>query len=150
MRKGVRQSVDRGYLKPLEGNRKNLDILLNAKALRVITDGDRAVGVEFQVNGDQVFRISCSREVILTAGALETPNILLHSGIGDLTQLTRHGIAPVANLPGVGRNLQDHIRCPIEFTTNKKWPDAGNVNAASFWLWTQKGKEYICLVTING
>lgn len=136
----MRQNVDRNYLQPLEGNRKNLDILLNTRAVKVVTDGDRAVGVEFQVNGDQVFRIACSREVILTAGALETPTLLMRSGIGDLTQLARVGVAPVADLPGVGRNLQDHIRCPLEFTTNKKWPDTGLVSAASFWVWNERGE----------
>lgn len=104
---GRRQSVAANYLHPFL-DRPNLTLLTGAMTHRITLEDKRAVGVEFAWQG-QVHRIRASTEVILSTGAINTPKILMLSGIGDREELTRHGIDTVQHLPGVGRNFQDHI-----------------------------------------
>ncbi|NNM52303.1 MAG: choline dehydrogenase [Pseudomonadales bacterium] len=105
-RDGERWSAYRAYLKP-HLSRPNLHIETHAHVERILLLGGRAVGVEFR-QGGHVQRIMARREVILCAGALQSPQILMLSGIGDAEHLQKHGIAINHNLPGVGKNLQDH------------------------------------------
>ncbi len=105
VRDGVRVSTALAYLLPARG-RPNLTILAGAHVARVLFEGTRAVGVEFVRKG-AVERTYAAR-VTLSAGAIATPAILLRSGVGPAAEVAAHGIAPVLDLPGVGRNLIDH------------------------------------------
>jgi choline dehydrogenase-like flavoprotein len=104
---GERWSAARGYLHPHIGKRPNLAVECGARVLRILVENGRAVGVEIR-QGGEVKTFRARREVIVSAGALQSPQILLLSGIGDAAQLKAHGIAVVHHLPGVGADLQDH------------------------------------------
>lgn len=107
-RNGRRCSSAVGYLRPAL-LRPNLTVLSNAHVLRLVFRGRRAVGVEYAVKGDDTTRLAeAGEEVILTAGAIGSPKLLMLSGIGPADHLRRHGIEIIQDLPGVGRNLQDH------------------------------------------
>ncbi len=105
-RDGRRLSTARAFLKPAEG-RKNLSVLTGAEARRIRIRDGRASGVEIGVKGASV-AVAAERELILSAGAVLSPKLLMLSGIGDGADLRTHGIEVVRHLPGVGRNLQDH------------------------------------------
>lgn len=102
---GERSNVARGYLTPIM-DRPNLSVITGAKVSRVLLDGKTATGVEYVIAG-QPRRISAKR-VILSGGAINSPQLLLLSGIGAEAQLAPHGIKQTHDLPGVGQNLQDH------------------------------------------
>ncbi len=106
-RNGERFSAAKAYLTPHLG-RPNLKVLTDARTTRILMDGRRAVGVEASVGG-QLQQFKAAREVLLSAGALQSPQILMLSGIGNAAQLRQHGIAVVHDLPGVGSNLHDHV-----------------------------------------
>jgi choline dehydrogenase len=106
MRNGERCSTATAFLQPAR-NRSNLHILTRARTLRVVIEGDRAIGVDY-FDGTQVVRIHASREVILSAGAIDSPKLLMLSGIGHAAQLESHGLEVRTALPGVGANLCDH------------------------------------------
>ena len=89
------------------GNRANLCVETHAHATRILFEGKRAVGVEYR-QGKEVKQIRARREVIVSSGAFQTPQLLMLSGVGDSVALGKHGIATVHHLPGVGQNLQDH------------------------------------------
>jgi choline dehydrogenase len=103
---GRRLSVFDTYVRPVL-DRPNLTVLTEALVHRVIFAGRRAAGVEVVLQG-QLHRIDAVQQVVLSAGAINTPRMLMHSGIGDGEELKRLGIPLVQHLPGVGRNLQDH------------------------------------------
>ena len=103
---GERMSSSRAFLEPAS-RRGNLTIITGALTRKVIVEGGRAAGVEIS-SGRQVFRVDARREVIIAAGAINSPQLLMLSGIGPAEELKRHGIDVVLDLPGVGENLQDH------------------------------------------
>jgi choline dehydrogenase len=105
---GRRWSAARGFLKPVLG-RDNLTLLTGAETTRVLFDGRRAVGVEYR-SAAGVRRVMAEREVVLAAGAIASPKLLQLSGVGSGAMLQEMGIPAVANLPGVGANLQDHLQ----------------------------------------
>lgn len=107
IRNGRRQSVFRSYVAPLLGQ-PGLRVLTGAKVTRVLVENGRAVGVEIDHDG-RTERIRAALEVVLSTGAVNTPKLLMQSGIGAADDLREFGIPVVANLPGVGRNYQDHI-----------------------------------------
>ena len=104
--RGERCSAARAYLWP-HRSRPNLRITANAQVQRLLFDGRRAVGVEVKVGG-LTRRLRARREVVLSAGAIQSPQLLMLSGIGDAAQLQAQGIPVLHHLPGVGANLQDH------------------------------------------
>ena len=106
MRHGERCSSATAFLKPAR-DRRNLHVFVNARILRVVIDGDRATGVDY-FDGAQVVRITATQEIIMSAGAIDSPKLLMLSGIGDPAHLKPHGIAVKQPLPGVGTNLCDH------------------------------------------
>lgn len=106
-RDGFRCSTATAYLAPAR-RRSNLRVIKAAHATRVLFEGKRAVGVEYR-QGGVVRQVRARREVILSAGAVNTPQLLQLSGVGDPALLKRHGIDVVHAAPSVGRNLQDHI-----------------------------------------
>ena len=105
---GERWSAAKGYLTPLLGQRANLQVLTNVQVTRVLLDGLRATGVELR-EGGALRQLQARREVLLCAGALQSPQLLMLSGIGDGAQLQQHGIAVQHHLPGVGMHLHDHV-----------------------------------------
>jgi choline dehydrogenase-like flavoprotein len=106
--------------------RSNLRVETAAHATRILFDGKRAVGVEYR-QGKETKQIRARREVILSAGAFQSPQILMLSGIGDAAALQKQGIASVHHLPGVGQNLQDHPDFVFGFTS-----DAPHFSGLSF------------------
>lgn len=104
---GERCSASKAYITPQRG-RSNLTVITQAHTRRVLMDGKRATGVEYE-QGGQLQQLHAAREVVLSAGAFGTPQLLMLSGIGPQEQLQAHGIATVHTLPGVGQNLQDHV-----------------------------------------
>ncbi|SEA31911.1 GMC family oxidoreductase [Microbulbifer marinus] len=101
---GRRCSAAAAYLHPVK-NRPNLSVFTRSQAARLLFKGDRVTGVEL-LNGK---RILANKEVLLCAGAIQSPQLLLLSGIGPEQELKEFGIVPQAHLPGVGKNLQDHL-----------------------------------------
>lgn len=106
-KEGERWSVARAYLLPYLGQRANLVAKTGAQATRILFEGRRAVGVEFRQGGETRV-VRARREVILAAGAFQSPQLLMLSGIGDGQALGALGIPVLHHLPGVGQNLQDH------------------------------------------
>lgn len=107
IRNGKRHSSAAAYLRPAL-SRPNLDVIVNALTHRVTVERGRATGVEFRVNG-RVQRVDADREVLLSAGVINSPQILMLSGIGDASALQVAGVGCKTDLPGVGQNLQDHL-----------------------------------------
>jgi choline dehydrogenase-like flavoprotein len=112
-RKGARWSTADAYLKPAL-RRRNLTLHTEAVVTRVIFDGKRAVGVEFEQLGARRV-VNARREVVLCGGAINSPQLLMLSGIGDGNHLAEHNIDVVHDAPGVGGNLLDHLVVPIGF-----------------------------------
>src|SRR3954454_13511010 len=115
---GVRQSQTVAFLRPVLGA-PNLTVLTGTRATRLLLERGRCVGVE--VGGKE---LRADREVVLCAGTIESPKLLLLSGIGPGDELGRHGIEVVADLPGVGRNLHDHVLSPVIFAASRPVPAA--------------------------
>ncbi|MBE0612988.1 MAG: GMC family oxidoreductase N-terminal domain-containing protein [Burkholderiales bacterium] len=116
-RKGMRSSSATAYLRPARA-RRNLSVTTRALARRVLFQGRRAVGVEFERHGEiQMARARC--EVLISGGAINSPQLLMLSGVGDASRLAAFGIAPVMQLPGVGRNLQDHLQARVVFKAKR-------------------------------
>ena len=107
---GKRCDAVSAFLKPIENNKK-LKIKLNTLVTKIIIKNKKAIGIEILTNGK--FEKIFGEEIILTAGSLVTPKILMHSGIGDENLLNKFDIPIVENLRGVGKNLQDHHEVPI-------------------------------------
>lgn len=107
IKNGERCSAAKAYLTP-NLSRPNLTVITHALTEKVLIENDRAVGVRYKVKG-QVHEIKASKEVVLSAGAFGSPQIMMLSGIGPQAHLQEHGISVVKDLPGVGQNLQDHI-----------------------------------------
>lgn len=114
--RGARFSTADAYLKPAR-KRANLSVITGAHVTRVLFDGTRATGVEYLKDGT-THVITAGKEVILSGGAINTPQLLMLSGIGDEAQLREHGIPVVHHLPGVGRNLLDHLVSLIGFAVD--------------------------------
>ena len=116
-RNGWRNSSAVAYLKPAR-DRKNLRVETGAHATGLILKGRRAAGVRYRQNG-VVHEAHAAREVILSAGSLQSPQLLQLSGIGPAALLKNHGIDVVHNLPGVGQNLQDHLQFRLMYRVSK-------------------------------
>jgi choline dehydrogenase len=112
-RKGRRASTARAYLHPVM-SRPNLTVSLNSLTTRVLIENGRAVGVKYVKDG-QTFEVRAQREIVLAGGAYNSPQLLMLSGIGPADELREHGIPVAVDLPGVGRNLHEHPRVPVEF-----------------------------------
>jgi choline dehydrogenase len=113
VRNGIRSSTARAFLRPIR-SRSNLKVETHALAQRILFDGRRATGVEFRQGADTVIA-RARREVIVSTGAIKTPQLLLLSGVGPADQLAAHGIPVVLDRPGVGENLQDHLQMLLTY-----------------------------------
>jgi len=140
--KGQRWSAANAYLKPAL-KRSNLD-LHNCLARRIIMDGKRAVGVEVQ-RGSDVYIVHARREVIIAASAINSPKLLMLSGIGPAAHIKETGINVIADRPGVGQNLQDHLElyiqqaCTQPITLFKYWNLFGKMRVGIEWLLNKSG-----------
>ena len=132
VRDGKRQSIFRSYVYPLMAQ-PNLTVLTGALATRILFNHRSATGVEFQCQG-KTLHVDAIRQVILSLGAIHTPKLLMQSGIGDEDELKRAGIPVLEALPGVGRNLHDHVAfgCVWE-NTGKTPPRVPRSQTACFW-----------------
>lgn len=117
IRDGVRCSTSLAYLSPAL-RRPNLTVLTGALVERIRFDGKTARGITFVQHGARR-EIHAAREVILCAGTIGSPHLLMLSGIGDREHLRSHGIAPLAHLPGVGADLQDHVVAPVRYRSKQ-------------------------------
>ena len=109
---GKRWSAAQAYLHPVL-KRPNLTTQDRAMTLRVLFEGDKAVGVEYEHKGE-IKQVKATKEVILSGGAINSPQLLMLSGVGDEKHLKEHGIPLVHHLPGVGQNLQDHLEVYVQ------------------------------------
>ena len=142
--KGWRCSTAVGYLKPARG-RANLRVETEAQAAGLVIENGRAVGVRYR-QGGEMKTARCRAEVLLAAGAIQSPQLLQLSGIGPGALLSQHGIPVVCDLPGVGENLQDHLQIRLTFecsrpiTTNdalNSW--IGQARLGMQWLFKRTG-----------
>lgn len=117
IRQGKRWSTSFAFLRPALG-RPNLTVETEAHLLRVLVESGRAVGVEFE-QGGEVLTARANAEVILSAGTVNSPQALLLSGIGPADELSAAGVKAVHDLPGVGKNMQDHVDCVMAWQCTK-------------------------------
>lgn len=121
---GHRLSAADAYLTPAR-ERPNLRVVTGALVHRVLLSAGRCVGVEYSV-GPELVTVACRREVLLSAGAVGTPQVLLRSGIGPAHHLTAVGVDVALDLPGVGENLHDHATAGVTYATAEPVPDSVN------------------------
>jgi choline dehydrogenase len=135
---GRRCSPAVGYLKPALG-RPNLAVETGVLGLRVRFDGKRAVGVEVSRDSETIY-FPARREVILSSGAIESPKLLMLSGVGDAEALAAHGIPVIHHSPGIGGNLQDHLLVRFFFRTHP----IGTLNErlGTWWRKAATGAHY--------
>ena len=131
-RNGLRRSTAVSFLNPVR-NRPNLSIETGCRVTRIKIENGRAVGVEL-AKGQGTEFIRADREVILSAGAINSPRLLMLSGIGNSDELKKVGIEPVHELPGVGKNLQDHVNTNIHVQTKQKISYDGHDKFPRAWL----------------
>jgi choline dehydrogenase len=130
-RAGKRQSVFRSYVFPYM-DRPNLTVLTHALVTRLTFAGTRATGVEISYRG-KTRRIAAESEVVLSLGAINTPKVLMQSGIGDQAELHRLGIPVLQHLPGVGQNFQDHPAFGCIWEYQEALPPRNNLGEATFF-----------------
>ncbi|HKC93825.1 MAG TPA: GMC family oxidoreductase N-terminal domain-containing protein [Nitrospira sp.] len=153
VRDGRRQSIFRTYVYPLM-DQPNLTVLTGALVTRILFEGHQATGVQFTYQGRTV-RADAAREVILSLGAIHTPKLLMQSGIGDEAELKRVDIPMLQALPGVGRNLQDHVAfgCVWENAgepstqiprseTSCFWRTTATLEAPNFYVYSHGGPDF--------
>src|SRR5262249_39386228 len=152
MRKGVRSSTAGGYLKQAR-RRANLKVVSQALATRIVFDGRRATGIEYLV-GNEKCRASANAEVIVAGGAFNSPQLLQLSGLGPASLLQSHGVTVVADAPGVGDDLNDHIsgrimlRCKEPITLNdavRNW--TGRLTHGLHYILTRRG--YLAIPAVS-
>jgi choline dehydrogenase len=132
VRDARRHSLFRAYVRPML-DRTNLTVLTDTLVRRVVLEGKRAIGVEI-ARGEELLTIGVRAEVVLSLGAMQTPKVLMHSGIGDQAELGRVGIPVVQHLPGVGQNLQDHVSFGCTWEYNEPIaPRNGGSEASLYW-----------------
>ncbi len=138
-RRGFRCSTAVAYLRPAR-KRPNLTVETNAHATRIAFDGRRARAVTYRKQGRDV-TVAANREVIVAAGALQSPQLLQLSGIGPFALLRQFGIPLVHELAGVGENLQDHLQARVIFRCMK--PITTNDVLVSWWRTVRMGAQYV-------
>jgi len=133
IKKGKRCSASHAYLRPVQ-NRPNLTVECKAMASKVLFEGKKAIGVEYRQRG-KTQRVYADREVILSSGAYNSPKLLMLSGIGNSNDLEKAGVTPFHHLPGVGRNLQDHVdSCVLQASRKNDGFRASPGGLLKMWL----------------
>ena len=150
---GERCSAAAAYLHPVM-DRPNLSVITKARATKVLFEGKRAVGVAYR-HGKVAKEVRANKEVILSGGAFQSPQLLQLSGVGRPQDITQHGIDMVHELPGVGQNLQDHLDFVLAYKTN----DTDNFGiglrgtvrlTTAIWNWWRKGSGMIATPFAEG
>jgi choline dehydrogenase len=140
---GIRCSASKAYLDPIK-KRTNLTIITHAKVRRILLADNKAVGVEYDVQG-KTHTVARKKDIILSAGSIGSPQLLQLSGIGDKEDLTKAGIKTLHHLPGVGKNLQDHLefyfqfKCKQPITINGKLGLLSKALIGARWLLFRDG-----------
>ena len=141
--KGIRWSTSRAYIHSAP-RRENLHVVVRAFVTRIEFAGRRALRIHATING-RAATIGADGEIILCAGALHSPHLLMHSGIGDADELRRVGITSVIHLPGVGKGLKDHVAAAVQYSETKNASLAKNLTTlgrarlAIEWLLFKRG-----------
>ena len=117
-RNGRRCSAAVAFLNPVK-SRENLQIITHAQVEKVIIEGKRAVGVTYTDRSGTLQTVKARKEIVLSGGAINSPQILMLSGIGEAAQLADNGIEVVNDLPGVGKNMQDHLQARLVYKCNE-------------------------------
>ena len=152
--RGERWSTGSAYLRPAM-QRENLRVEVEALTHRILFDGKRAVGIEYSQAG-QTHQAFADREVIVCGGSINSPQLLLLSGIGDATHLAEHDIPLVQHVPGVGQNLQDHldlrvqVKCKQPVSVYPTTKGLGRLAAGVRWLLTRSGVAATNLFEVSG
>ncbi|XUL86406.1 GMC family oxidoreductase [Streptomyces galilaeus] len=133
---GRRCSTADAYLRPAL-DRSNLTVLTDTLVTRLLLDGTRVTGVEYIQDGERR-QLRAEHEVVVSAGAFETPKLLMLSGIGPAAHLREHGIRCVQDLPGVGAGLQDHLFTPICYQSLQEHPDGALLSEAGLFTHTRE------------
>ena len=139
IRDGRRCSAAVAYLRPALA-RPNLAVEVEALATRILFDGNRALGVEYLKGGERL-TARAEREVILASGVINSPQLLMLSGIGDPEALGKHGITVKVRLPGVGGNLQDHVSVTVAYARKEPGPLHAKMRADRILL--ELGRAYL-------
>ena len=134
IRRGRRESSATAFLKPIR-ERQNLTVVTGAHAARVLTEGRRAVGVEFECEG-AMRTVKARREVVLAAGTVGSPALLNLSGIGAGADLQRLGIPVVLDRPEVGRNFQEHVTAPVRYRSPSTVPYGISATTLPWLAWS--------------
>ncbi|HEU4644427.1 MAG TPA: GMC family oxidoreductase, partial [Burkholderiales bacterium] len=142
-KRGVRWSATKAFLRPIL-HRKNLSVVTNAHVTRLLFEGRSCAGVEFRAGGD-LRSAKASREVILAAGSIGTPQILQLSGVGPGSHLQSLGIPVFHDSPEVGENLQDHLQIRLQYKVSGV--KTLNQQANSLWGKAAMGLEYLLFKT---
>lgn len=137
LRDNVRFNTWRAYLKPI-ADHPRLTLITGARAHRLVLDGGAVTGVELSHDGEKA--VYSAREVVLTAGAIGSAELLLRSGIGPAAHLREVGVEVELDLPGVGQNLHDHLLVPVVCTTEEPLP-APEVAAAQVHYWAKSSED---------
>jgi choline dehydrogenase len=141
---GVRWSTATAFLKPVMA-RPNLTVITNAHTKQILIENDKAIGIEYFTGKTTTQKAYASREVILSAGAFASPQLLMVSGVGDPNELGKHGIALKKELVGVGKNLQDHLFSAVsclsteQVGVNHALKPLNQLGALMQYLLTKKG-----------
>lgn len=130
---GERCSAAKAFLVPAL-SRENLTVITNAQAQKLTFNGKKCSGLVYKKDGE-LHEVSCTKEVILSGGAIGSPQLLMLSGVGNAKDLKEHGIDSVVDLPGVGQNLHDHILVSVIFEAKQQIPapQANLLEAQLFW-----------------
>ena len=153
-RGGLRRSQAASFLHPIF-RRKNLKVRTHTRGLRLRLENGKVTGVELRSRGSSQI-VRARREIILSAGAINTPRVLMLSGIGDADELSAVGVNPVHNLPGVGKNLMDHLNTnvhpalkePIGYDGLQKFPHM--INPGLKWMFLRSGPASSVIVEGGG
>jgi choline dehydrogenase len=138
---GKRHSAAAAFLMPIL-QRPNLTVITGALVTRLLFDNTRTVGVEYQHNGT-LYQTRVDREVILSAGAFDSPKLLMLSGVGNAAHLQALEISVVVDLPGVGQNLQDHLLVPVVYqaTQDLQFANTSSIGEAGLFLHSEDNSE---------
>jgi choline dehydrogenase len=139
VRNGKRHSANEAYIETIAGKRKNFTLSTGAYATRLLFEGHRCVGVEYVQDG-QTKTARATREVIVAGGALESPHLLMLSGIGPAEHLSQHGIKTLVDLPGVGQNFHNHVLTGVIREAKQQVPPPNlNLSEAALFLKSEPG-----------
>ncbi|MGB7318856.1 MAG: choline dehydrogenase [Planktotalea sp.] len=117
-RNGLRCSAAVAFLRPIK-SRKNLQIVTHAQVQKVVIESNRATAVLYKDRAGNLQSVKARKEIVISGGTINSPQILMLSGIGDPAQLSQHGIAVVKDLKGVGKNMQDHLQARLVYKCNE-------------------------------